>query len=715
MAALAVSLSMQAAVRRGLAVVIDPQSYEQARTEVDAYAAAVNAVDGLQVKTIVDRWGIPDSIRNNLKQLYADKAFGLEGVVLIGDIPIAMVRDAQHLTSAFKMNQKSDRRNSSVPSDRFYDDFELEFDFVGRDSTAPYFYYSLAAASPQRLRPTLYSGRIRPTDAGGTSRYDKLRRYLRKAVAEKQERPQLRRLFFFSGHGYISESKVARMDEKAGLYEHFPWLKGQDDAISYMDHSDHNPVKESLMNELMRPDLDFAMLHHHGYWDTQYLNNIPTPLNPQQAKKYIQSYGRAHVRAAKERGKNADSIRSVLETRLDLPTSWLADTFDPTLVLRDSLEDAALDLHLEDFAAYGFAPNCRVVMIDACFCGSFHRENCIANEYIFSPGHTVACIANSVNVLQDKWSDRLLGIIGMGGCVGDVARYATYLEAHVIGDPTFRFRPADAAYDCSRAIKTDNTGLWKRLLKTGTADQQVLAIDHLVEQKALGSDDLLALFKKTPYALVRMQVLQSLAQFNDNNFIEVLQLGVNDSYELVQRHALRYIGQSGDERLVPALINVTIRNNTSDRCNFNAMNTLSFFPKDKLLNEFKRQFDAPSVAYIHKDEVRSKIEKTLTNCAKKWLEDMAAITAPETPAKKRLMAIRTLRNYCVHSEVPGLAAYVETCGDEETQVALLEALGWHRLSCNAKAIRETALRMSRNEALPASVRKEALRTYNRTK
>ena len=269
------TVTLQTMARGGFAIVIDPESYEQARTEVAAYAAAIESVDGLKVHTVVDRWGVPDSIRAALMRLHADKKIGLEGVVLVGDIPIAMIRDAQHLTSAFKMKQSMDRKRSSVPSDRYYDDFGLDFTYQGRDDDAPYFYYSLTAKSEQRLEPDLYSGRIRPTDAGGTSRYEKLRAYLRKVVAEKQARPQLRRMFFFSGHGYISESKVARMDEKSGWYMHFPWLKGREDAISYMDHSDTNPVKEHLMNELMRPDLDFAILHHHGYWNTQYLDNIP--------------------------------------------------------------------------------------------------------------------------------------------------------------------------------------------------------------------------------------------------------------------------------------------------------------------------------------------------------------------------------------------------------------------------------------------------------
>ena len=382
--------TLSAAARGGFAIVIDPKSYAEARTEVEAYADAVRETDGLTPHILVDRWGVPDSIRAALHRMYEDRNTALEGCVLVGDIPVAMIRDAQHLTSAFKMYQKTDRRSSSVPSDRYYDDFGLQFEPLGRDDEEPYFYYSLAAASEQRLEPDLYSGRIRPTDAGGTSRYEKLRRYLRKLIDEKRARPQLRRIFFFSGHGYISESRPARMDEKAGLYEHFPMLRGQRESIGYMDHNDVNPVKEHLMNELMRDDLDFALLHHHGQYDTQYLNEIAMPRMPLQAREWIKAYCRARLQAAHERGRDADSLRTALEKQYDLPASWLADWADPGLARTDSLRDAALDLHLEDFAGYGFAPNCRVVMIDACFCGSFHLDECIANQYIFAPGRTVA-------------------------------------------------------------------------------------------------------------------------------------------------------------------------------------------------------------------------------------------------------------------------------------------------------------------------------------
>lgn len=703
--------------QRGFAIVIDPKSYDEAREEVEQYAAAIEEVQGLKVYTLVDKWGIPDSIRTELKKLHVRKKHPIEGAVLVGDIPIAMIRDAQHLTSAFKMDQRRDRKESSVPSDRFYDDFSLRFTYLDKDEDAPYFYYSLTAQSEQRLRPDIYTGRIRPTDCGGTSRYQKLRNYLRKAVAEKRGGDNvLDQLLFFGGHGYISESMAARMDEKEGLYEHFPWLKRQSNGIGYIDHSREDVVKFRLMNELMRPELDYAILHHHGYWDTQYLNNIPKPKNPLQAKEMIQSYARSHIREARKKGKSPDSVAVRLEKYFDIPSTWLDNAFDPEVCRKDSTESANADLHLADFATYGYRPDCRVVMIDACFCGSFHREDCIANQYIFGAGKNIACIANTVNVLQDKWSDRYMGLLGLGMRVGNVARYSGYLESHVIGDPTFAFAPAVKGVDINRLLASDNPTAWKKYLHPAALPElQCMAIEQLHRGGMISSARLLDIFRTSPHAIVRIQALVSLSELRDDRFIEAIQLAVDDSYEMVQRFGLRFLGQSGDERLIPPLIRICISNNTSERCNFNAMNALSFYPEDKLLAVFKEQFFNEDIRYINKEKVGQTIEKAIKSSARKWLEGTTAITAPDTPDKLRRLNIRTLRNYCPYYLIPRLIAYLKECGQPDIQVMLLEALGWHKYSCMAPEIMACTKEMSEDEHLPQTVRNEALKTYNRVR
>ena len=706
------SVILSAAGRDGLAIVVDPASYDAARTELEAYAAAVEQVNNLKVYWVIDRWGVPDSIRAELQRLHSQPKEPVIGAVLVGDIPVAMIRDGQHMTSAFKMNQSQPRKDSSIPSDRFYDDFGLQFEYVDKDDDAPYFYYSVTPESAQRTHPDIFSGRIRPTDAGTTTRYEKLRAFLAKATEAKLQPRKLHQLFYFSGHGYISESKVARIDEKAVFMEHFPSLKRRTASIGYMDHSDYNPVKQHLMNELMRPDLDIAVLHHHGSWDTQYLNAILRPYSVKEAKTYIERNIREHVYAAYRKGRNADSVRTALLARFDLPDSWAQDCLNESLAEADSLLSAGTDLYNEDFAVYGYQPNTPLVIIDACYCGSFHRDDCIANEYIFQPGGTVAVLANTVNSLQDKWSDRFIGLMTQGGCAGDLARFSTYLESHLIGDPTFRFANDEGAVEIDHLINQRKASAWKKLLAKGTPDQQALAIDQLVALKSINAAQLEDLYMSSPYAVVRLQAMRSLADLGGVEFIRTLINASQDANELVQRFAVKFMGQSGDENLIPAMVTLCIANNTSDRCTFDATQALPCFPKEKLLEEFARQFDSPKVQYIRKDSVRTLIERAFTSSGRAAAE-LDTLLHKDAKPRDLKMAVRATRNTPLHYLMPKMVAFVRDGADEEMQIMILEALGWHRYSYQASWLVGEMEQIAADESFSPKVRAEALKTRNR--
>ena len=405
----------------------------------------------------------------------------------------------------------------------------------------------------------------------------------------------------------------------------------------------------------------------------------------------------------------------VLEKKFDLPQSWLTDALDPKLAEQDSLAEAAADLHLEDFKGHNYKPNVPVVVIDACFCGSFHKDDCIANEYLFQPGRTVVCIANSVNVLQDKWNDRLLGLISNGGCVGDIVRYSTYLESHIIGDPTYRFTPAEKpALNLGHIIHEDRPSVWKKLLRDDHPDIQSLAIEHLCRQGLLTSAQLRDSYETSPFATVRLQALDKIALIGDDNFIEVLKEASQDSHEQVQRQAIRLIGKSGDERLIPALIKICITNNTSDRCNFNAISDLTVFPKDKLLEEFARQFDDPRVCFIQKDSVRSIIKRTIERGADRWAADIMQIADTTITAKQRLQLIRQTRNYMAHATIPTVLNYLPKA-DADTQVALLEMLGWHSFSYMVPRMIEAISPIVTDTHYSEAVREEARKTIARLK
>ena len=99
-----------------------------------------------------------------------------------------MIRDAQHLTTAFKMDQ----RRAWVPSDRFYDDFDLQFNYLKQDSLQSLFhYYSLSPEGAQSVESEIYTARIKPPKYEGKTRFELINAYLEKAVREKASSRQI--------------------------------------------------------------------------------------------------------------------------------------------------------------------------------------------------------------------------------------------------------------------------------------------------------------------------------------------------------------------------------------------------------------------------------------------------------------------------------------------------------------------------------------------
>ena len=166
------------------AVITDKGTFQACEAELKAYQEILG-MEGLPTFIVYNEWNKPEDVKKVIVKLY--KKDKLEGVVFVGDIPIPMLRKAQHMTSAFKMDEKNnDWRDSSVPSDRFYDDFDLQFDFLKQDSVENnFFYYNLAIKSPQQIRCDIYSARVKAVD-NGEEPHAQISRYFKKVVAEHQ-------------------------------------------------------------------------------------------------------------------------------------------------------------------------------------------------------------------------------------------------------------------------------------------------------------------------------------------------------------------------------------------------------------------------------------------------------------------------------------------------------------------------------------------------
>ena len=124
----AISATTVAGAQNSFAIVVDSESYKHCKNEIEDYRESVSN-GGLNAFVLEKNWSNPEEIKDTLMHFYKNNK--LEGAVFVGDIPIAMIRQAQHFCTAFKMNETAyPIRDTSVPSDRFYDDFDLQFNFI---------------------------------------------------------------------------------------------------------------------------------------------------------------------------------------------------------------------------------------------------------------------------------------------------------------------------------------------------------------------------------------------------------------------------------------------------------------------------------------------------------------------------------------------------------------------------------------------------------
>jgi len=701
------------------AIIIDSTSYSKAQNAVNAYKGVIEK-DNLATYIIIDNWKSPDDVKAFLWKLYNDKKMPLEGAVFIGDIPIPMLRDAQHLSSAFKMDQRRDWTQSSIPSDRFYDDFDLKFDFLKQDEKRPeLFYYSLRPDGSQQLNSDIYTGRIRPYDNEKGDKYTQLIAYLQKVVKERTENNTniIDYLSMGRGHGYNSESKVAWAGEQIALKEQFPYVFSPQGKTKFMDFDSQWPIKEYFIAEVQQPDLDVMIFHHHGDVDMQYLNGYKEGSDPNTSIDNIKRYVREKVRTAVRRGKTKDEAINEYVKSLGIPYAWGEDALDPKVIAEDSLFNLMLDININDI--YAMKPNARFIVFDACFNGSFHEPGNVAGGYIFNSGKTIAAQANTVNTVQDKWPDELIGLLSAGLRVGAWNQQVNYLETHIIGDPTFRFRNNTAIdFDITSAIKlkAKDNNFWLKQLNNENVDLKSLALKMLYKNNYQGISDLSKkIYRESPDIIPRTAALFIASKLADNNFIDILKLAHQDNYELIRRFAVEYICKNGSDELIPAFVHSVLWDNTSERVVFKQRNFIDLLDLNKVKTEIERQ-TSQSPAY-HKKEVEewlSFIDKT----DKSIKESMKIITGKDTSVtiKEKRFELLNFRNNPASTRIEQLIQVAnDSSENEELRLIAIEALGWFNYSYRKndiiKGLQPLTLESNKNEAL----RKEAVKTINRLK
>ena len=711
MALLCSGLGAQQMADRCFAIFVDKATAEACRSELTAYRDVL-AAEGLPALILADDWTTPEQVRDRIRRLYREK--GLEGAVFVGDIPVAMIRGAQHFTSAFKMDQQAfPMFDSSVPSDRFYDDFGLRFRFLERDSTRhDLFYYWLTGDSEQRIRCDIYTGRIRATMPGEEG-FAQIRAYLRKATAAHKEHNPLDRIVSYTGEGSFSNSLSAWKDESITLREQFPAaFRDADGAKFYMFYM-YPDIKEVLARELARPDVDLMLFHEHGTPDRQWL----THRAPGETDDELYANGRLAARQLLRRNLryNTDPMKTreriIREHGID--SSWFDGWDDPAAVAQDSLDDLATGIVLEDVRKYN--PNPRLVIFDACYNGDFREEEFIAAEYILGSGRTVACLGNSVNVLQDKSSSDLMGLLDAGVRVGEWAQQVHILESHVIGDPTFRFTAsADAA---PLDLRSSDPAYWLSVLRNENlpSDLQSLALYKLFDLKYEGLSDLLRdTYFSSPSYMQRLQCLHLLPYYNDGNYATVLKAALEDPYEFIRRKAVYYMGKVGRNDFVPHIVRLYMDDCLSERIAFNVWQSLGHLDTGLAAALFDDAIDKTDI--FDKEAFRKTVQAGVNSARNMYVSSLRTMTDPDYKRYKKSFT-QSLRNNPYPALVPdALRKLADTSEDTQYRILLAEALGWYVRAWNrADIIAGCRQILSTEKDIDPALADELTKTINRLK
>jgi len=693
--------------KTSFAIFIDSVTFDKVYDAVIKYKNSIEK-DNLATYVLINNWKSPEEIKNEIIKLYNSKP-RLEGAVFIGDIPIPMIREAQHLTSAFKLDeQRYDWKKSSIPSDRFYDDFDLKFEFIKQDTNQTlYFYYKLLPESPQRIEREIYTARIKPSP--DSLKYEKIRNYLLKVSELKNKNEILNNVLVFTGHGYNSESLTSWSDETQILKEQFPEAFKVGGRFKKYFYEMNKDIKKIIMSELEKSELDVAIFHAHGVPDAQLLSSYPKASNVNENIESIKYYLRSKLRSAKENNNSVEETKEYFKKSFGVPDNWFDGAFDEEVIKQDSILSYNFDLHIDDVRK--ISPQPKFVIFDECFNGSFHLDEYIAGEYVFGNGNTIAAIGNSVNVLQDLFVTELIGLLNYGARLGRWHRFNNYLESHLIGDPTFRFR-SNSKYAVEELINSNNEKDLRKFLSSTDAVIRTLALKRIFDlKKESFSSDLKNFYLNDNSPNVRLMSLKCLAQLRDKNFEEVLMISINDPNELIRRFSIQWMGFIGKEEFLPLIVRASF-DDESDRVRYNAKSVMELLNSNKKIEIINREVE--KILNEKKKYGFDRNDFFIRIPDKKREQEIFEVVNNDTLSlRKRIFDVRTFRKYIYEDAVDTLIAIASNKNKpKELRVAVIEALGWYYYSPKRFDI-INACKILLNETQEIEIKNEVIKTINR--
>ena len=669
------------------AIITDSETLSKCAEEFHAYKQVLEE-EGLGTYIISADWKGPEEVKAEILAL-AGKKPRLEGVVFAGDIPIVKVRQGQHLTTAFKMNEEAwPMEESSVPSDRFYDDFDLSFDFICRDTVeTDVFYYRLSEDGAQHLRPDIYSARMKVPAVMKGDKYEIMRKYLRKVVDAHRQNNSLDNLTFFAGHGYNSDCLTLWRQKPIVFREYFPYVFSQASHNRFLNFREDRHMKWNLLSEVARKDVDLFVFSEHGAPDTQYINESKVADNLDEDMDYLRRSLAESYKYYAGKGHGEDFMKEAVEQEYRLSRKDFSDSAMAAYAAADSLEYAQANIFLDDIMK-GHS-NAKMIVFNACYNGSFHnREGYVAGCHVFGDGECIVAQGNTVNVLQDKWEDKLMGYLSIGERAGMWQKEVAYLESHLIGDPTFRFTSHDKAEEKLRdRLHNDlvfnelNPSVWEKYTYSDNSLLRCAGITHL------GYIDVKAAHKRAaemfgdPSWTVRIHAFNTLATDPDADFATYVRIGLEDIYEVVARNSVRMAAALGDTSLIP---------------------DVKAFKKD------------------HPEMVRASGHAAddavaLLSGTGHYSKSIEGAADKEKPVKKRVNDIRTFRNgRSIFAVDPLLRIVGDASDDLYVRTVACETLGWYEQSVRRGEIIESLSGMLVNGTdIPQQIQAEIKKTIKR--
>ena len=496
-----------------------------------------------------------------------------------------------------------------------------------------------------------------------------------------------------------------------------------DEIFPQLSRNDHRALKQlnfrmnnynmtyKLFAELERDEVDIMLFNEHGSPDKQHISGEGQIDSFNARLEALRYTVYSAIRREERKGEKGDveGAKAYFKERYHLTDKFFEEYYNPTPSTKDPD-----DLNLEDLNSHKLNP--RFVVFNACYNGSFHQPGYVAGSYIFGDGRTVVAQGNTVNVLQDRWTYEMFGLLTHGVRIGQYNRMVATLEGHIIGDPAFRFAPTvegTLAQDMvtKKVVKGKNVSYWTALLDAPNADIQSLALRMLADGGMMSAEALLNKYRTCNYATTRMECLKLIMRFGYcEEAIAAVSEALYDSYEVVRRNAATYAWMLGAEELADEVSDVLINYPESQRVGFILNRAMEMLPEQVAMAAFDKA--AAATHYPVKENIEA-LGAYLKRSQKTKKSEMEDLFNNEEKLAARISAIRGVRNNTYHEYVPQMIALVnDEAQPMELRVAVVEALGWFVASPRKQEIIAACEALkSTDKALMA----EAQQTINRLK